>query len=626
MKIEIDGKILTQWDTDRWVFADSNEVHFADSSSTEALVVDVVDGKAPIPNILLQKSGILKAWEVSYTENGERTISVESVFNVRSKQKPSDYVYTETEVLCYESLEKRIAELEKNGGGSSGNITVDSALSKTSENPVQNKVITAEIDSLKESIENLPTGGGISTKAKNLLITILRNGLFNTNQSDNITELESALGTYEPDEPEEPDTPVATLTSISAVYTGGEVEAGTSVNSLTGITVTAHYSDGTSKNVTGYTLSGNIVEGTNTITVSYGGKTTTFTVVAVSTPEEPDTPVEPEKIYYTITNSLTNVSSDNPVSSVLENGGYMATLTIADGYELESVVVTMGGIDVTSSVYNDGVITISKVTGNVVITAIANEVVTEEVFMLKNIKFDGGSYLNTEFIPNDVSYRYVLGVKIPKYLNGTVYSTKYFAGVSMRDHTSQVESNYLDYVFGGMTTNNNYNEEAPKASIGVGFGSISISNQLSSGNDKGDSLTSQPYNMPFYMNISDGNQSIWIDESLSTQPVTGYFPALSATFSLSGDQYYNPEKMPIKPMWLGRVNTASESTASLYNNHIMYGPEFYCFKVYDSSDNLIVNMRPAKQGATIGMYDEVRAKFYPVNLNGGTVTYEEVEA
>ena len=58
--VELDGKILTHWDTDRWVTANCKEVHFADSSSTEALVVDVVEGKAPIPNILLQRSGLLK--------------------------------------------------------------------------------------------------------------------------------------------------------------------------------------------------------------------------------------------------------------------------------------------------------------------------------------------------------------------------------------------------------------------------------------------------------------------------------------------------------------------------------------------------------------------------------------
>lgn len=73
-----------------------------------------------------------------------------------------------------------------------------------------------------------------------------------------------------------------TLTSISATYTGGDVAVGTALTSLTGITVTATYSDGSTANVTNYTLSGEIVEGTNTITVSYGGLTTTFEVVATA--------------------------------------------------------------------------------------------------------------------------------------------------------------------------------------------------------------------------------------------------------------------------------------------------------------------------------------------------------
>lgn len=77
-----------------------------------------------------------------------------------------------------------------------------------------------------------------------------------------------------------------TLTSISATYTGGDVAVGTSLDDLTGITVTAHYSDGSTVNVTGYTLSGTIAEGSNTITVSYGGKTTTFTVIGTASAGE----------------------------------------------------------------------------------------------------------------------------------------------------------------------------------------------------------------------------------------------------------------------------------------------------------------------------------------------------
>ena len=72
------------------------------------------------------------------------------------------------------------------------------------------------------------------------------------------------------------------LVSISASYTGGEVAPGTDVTELTGIIVTARYSDGNEAVVTDYTLSGTIIEGSNTITVYYGGKSCTFTVVGVA--------------------------------------------------------------------------------------------------------------------------------------------------------------------------------------------------------------------------------------------------------------------------------------------------------------------------------------------------------
>ena len=81
---------------------------------------------------------------------------------------------------------------------------------------------------------------------------------------------------------ETPDVPEVTLTGISATYSGGDVAVGTAVSDLAGITVTAHYSDGTSKTVTGYTCSGTIAEGSNTVTVSYQGKTAVFTVTGVA--------------------------------------------------------------------------------------------------------------------------------------------------------------------------------------------------------------------------------------------------------------------------------------------------------------------------------------------------------
>ena len=92
----------------------------------------------------------------------------------------------------------------------------------------------------------------------------------------------TAFGITDSGGEDEPNEPEKTLTSISAVYSGGDVVEGTAVNDLTGIVVTAHYSDGTSETVTDYTLSGPIADGSNIITVSYGGKTTTFAVTGVA--------------------------------------------------------------------------------------------------------------------------------------------------------------------------------------------------------------------------------------------------------------------------------------------------------------------------------------------------------
>lgn len=75
-----------------------------------------------------------------------------------------------------------------------------------------------------------------------------------------------------------------TVSSISAVYTQtGVVYTTDTLDSLKDdLVVTANYSDSTTAIVPAadYTLSGTLSEGTSTITVSYGGKTTTFNVIA----------------------------------------------------------------------------------------------------------------------------------------------------------------------------------------------------------------------------------------------------------------------------------------------------------------------------------------------------------
>lgn len=72
----------------------------------------------------------------------------------------------------------------------------------------------------------------------------------------------------------------ATVTSITATYTqSGTVYDTDSLDVLEDdLVVIAYFDNDTSQTVTSYTLSGTLTVGTSTITVTYGGKTTTFTV------------------------------------------------------------------------------------------------------------------------------------------------------------------------------------------------------------------------------------------------------------------------------------------------------------------------------------------------------------
>ena len=72
------------------------------------------------------------------------------------------------------------------------------------------------------------------------------------------------------------------LQSISAAYDSDElILTVDSIDKLRdGLTVTAHYTDGTDEAITDYTLSGTLASGTNNVRVTYEGKETTFNVSA----------------------------------------------------------------------------------------------------------------------------------------------------------------------------------------------------------------------------------------------------------------------------------------------------------------------------------------------------------
>lgn len=76
-------------------------------------------------------------------------------------------------------------------------------------------------------------------------------------------------------------------------------------------------------------------------------------------------------VYYSVTNNLTNCTSNNSDAQAIGGQPYSATISAKSGYELKSVTVTMGGQAVS---VNGGNISIAAVTGNIVITAVAEEI------------------------------------------------------------------------------------------------------------------------------------------------------------------------------------------------------------------------------------------------------------
>ena len=83
---------------------------------------------------------------------------------------------------------------------------------------------------------------------------------------------------------------------------------------------------------------------------------------------EADQYIIPPDNIHTITGHLTHASINNVVE-VTEGDSYQGFITAQYGYTLYSVTVTMGGVDITSNVYSNGVINIANVTGDIVIAA-----------------------------------------------------------------------------------------------------------------------------------------------------------------------------------------------------------------------------------------------------------------
>ena len=173
------------------------------------------------------------------------------------------------------------------------------------------------------------------------------------------------------------------LQTISAVYTQGstKIYPNTTLNNLkNNLVITGNYSDGSTKEIIDYELSGVLTEGTSVITVTYNGKTTTFNVT-----------VSPQAILQSITatynqgstiiyntNTLDSLKNNLVVIANYSDGG---TLTVSD-YELSGALEV--GTSTVTVTYQDKTTTFNV---TVIEAPKGNELITDALlvnFIAKN--------------------------------------------------------------------------------------------------------------------------------------------------------------------------------------------------------------------------------------------------
>lgn len=137
--ITLIGGDLYQWDTGRLIFVepdngyDVHEVHFTTKKMDFAYVVKtyIENGGTycAIPNVILQQYQDLICYEVRENGAGEQSVST-TKFDIIKRNRPIDYVYTESEKYAYEELENQFKTLEEDLEETKSNVDYAIAMSE----------------------------------------------------------------------------------------------------------------------------------------------------------------------------------------------------------------------------------------------------------------------------------------------------------------------------------------------------------------------------------------------------------------------------------------------------------------------------------------------------------------
>ena len=406
--------------------------------------------------------------------------------------------------------------------------------------------------------------GRFSDEARQALLTLLEHVAYTDEHGqDYLDDLEEAL--YPPKQ----------LMGITAVFTQmWPVYDTDNLDALKGdLVVTGIYDDLSTEVIPSadYTLSGTLTAGTSIITVIYEAFATTFSVNVTHTPG-----------YYTITNNLTGCTSSNDLSAIIEGGSYYAEITASSGYTLTgaTVSVTMGGSDVTSSVYNAGEIEILSVDGDLVITVTAVAVTLSSI---SAVYTQSGTVYNTDSL-DSLKSDLVVTATYSDTSTATVPSADYTLSGTLTVGTSTVTVSY-----GGKTT--------------------TFTVTVTKGTDYTlDALAGVTWHNGYSYDTSTGEYT-----SANNEHCTDKFEVQNCIYKIestnTGDSYLRVFLWDDEDAFLGSYQINGRSISE-----IQMVPTYKCaIKVYNasSSDSTKVSMMPvdnrltAVQGFDINLYDYV---------------------
>lgn len=279
---------------------------------------------------------------------------------------------------------------------------------------------------------------------------------------------------------------------------------------------------------------------------------------------------------FNIVNVLTNVTNTNGATEIPIGESYTAQLVADNNYVITSVIITMGGLDITSTAYNNGNITIASVTGDVIITASATDA---DVLPSGYTKVD---YLTKAANVNDA-------------IETDLYQSPTFGVLD------------CNFEF-AMTGSGSANEQGFGCRLSEGATTATSEYAIFFGRSDVGAFRSTTFGTNSQVDIGTYSQNTWHTVQYRYNNGAPYFVLDGGT----------PVSVPNPPSIIEANNTVPLRLCGINNNNntpqqqaVSTGYARWGKVTYYSNGNKVFNFVPAYNGATYGYYETVNGVWYP---------------